>query len=467
MYLCNNFNILINLQSFGPMSLGTHTKIKNDKKLITGFSKLPKKEKINQVTQYFSDPEHAIQILKSFWHKDPGKQQIFDEFSENTLTNFYFPFGVCPNMIINGSNYIVPMVIEESSVVAAASSSTKFWSERGGFHAKVISKLKIGQVHFIWKGNFEKLNKHMPAIRKKLFEGTDHITINMVSRGGGIENIELVDCTHELDNYYQLLATFDTVDSMGANFINSCLEEFASILKLYLGENDDFTDEETEPQIIMSILSNYTPECLVEAYVETDINNLNIDDENFQPEEFAWKFDKAVKIAQADVYRATTHNKGIFNGIDAVILATGNDFRAVEACGHTFASRKGRYTSLTDLKLENGKFRYGLTFPMAIGTIGGLTALHPMAKFSLELLGNPSAEELMMIAVSAGLANNFAAIKSLITKGIQHGHMKMHLLNVLNHFGATQPEKQEAVDFFNDKKVSFARVAEYLANKRQ
>ncbi len=465
MYLCNENNTNKNESAVSMISKSS-ADTRNKSAVIKGFSKLNKEQKIDKVADQFSDPGKVKEILESFRHEDPKVQQRLEEFSENTLSNFHFPFGVAPNMIINNKIYTVPMVIEESSVVAAASSSAKFWSERGGFHAKIISTTKIGQVHFIWTGDIEKLQAKMPQLKERLIKETDHITVNMVSRGGGIKDVELVDMSNEIGDYYQLKASFETVDSMGANFINSLLEEFAEILKDFIRKDEDFKNEDNEVQVIMSILSNYTPECLVKTWVECDIDELTNCDENLTPEQFAWKFEKAARIAQVDVHRATTHNKGIFNGIDAIVLATGNDFRAVEACGHTYASRNGKYRSLTDISIENGRFHYSLTIPMALGTVGGLTTLHPMAKLSLEMLGNPDARELMMIAATMGLANNFGALKSLITKGIQHGHMKMHLLNILNHFEASELEKEKAVEYFKEHKVSFARVAEFLANFR-
>ncbi len=437
-----------------------------EKKPINGFSKLNKQEKLEVVASYFEDSENALAELQTFWHNDPKKQKLFDEFSENTITNFFFPFGVAPNMLINGKKYMVPMVIEESSVVAAASSSAKFWADKGGFHAKIISTEKIGQVHFIWKGTPEKLKTHMPAIKKKLINGAKDITFRMEERGGGVLDIELIDMTYELENYYQLKATFETKDSMRANFINSSLEEFSSLLKSYFTENNDFVNGEKDCMVIMSILSNYTPNCLVEAFVECDIDELEQPGIDMNPEAFAWKFDKAVKIANVDTFRATTHNKGIFNGIDSVALATGNDFRAIEACGHTYAARSGKYRSLTKVSIKDGKFKYTLRIPLALGTVGGLTTLHPMAKRSLELLGNPNAEELMMIVAVTGLANNFGAIKSLVTKGIQQGHMKMHLFNILNHYDATEEEKKKAVVYFEDKKVSFQKISEFIKDFR-
>lgn len=436
-------------------------------KVLSGFSKLNKDAKIELIASRMHNPAQVIETLKSFWHNNPDKQKLFDEFSENTISNFYFPYGIAPNFNINGQMHQVPMVIEESSVVAAASNSAKFWAGRGGFRAKVISTTKVGQVHFIWKGEVEKLQALYPYVRQELIIGVKHITENMEKRGGGLLDVELIDMTREIENYFQLKATFDTRDAMGANFINSCLEEFARILKAHFAEHPMYVEQEKNCHVIMSILSNYTPECLVQSWVECPVEKLTQPGAIDDPKYFAWKFEKAVRIAQVDPHRATTHNKGIFNGIDAVVLATGNDFRAIEACGHTFAARSGRYSSLTDIDISDGIFKYTLTVPLALGTIGGLTSLHPLARFSLELLGNPSAEELMMIAAAAGLSNNFGALKSLTTKGIQIGHMKMHLFNILNSLGANEVEKELAVAHFSTQKVSYRSVTQYITDIRQ
>lgn len=431
-------------------------------KQIPGFSKLTKEDKMKSVAGMFPDPVQVEKEFRSYWHDNADLQKRFDEFSENTITNFYFPYGVVPNFMLNQKTFMVPMVIEESSVVAAAAKAAKFWSERGGFHAEVVSTTKIGQVHFIWKGDKQKLVQLFPEIKENLIQNTAHITLNMQKRGGGILDIELVDMTEHEPGYYQLKATFETCDSMGANFINSCLEEFSHLFRNILEEDERFTGTEKNVHIIMSILSNYTPDCLVKCWVECPIEALGTFEDGMTAEEFVWKFSKAVKVAQVDVHRATTHNKGIYNGIDAVVLATGNDFRAIEACGHTYAARNGKYSSLTELSLENGIFKYTLTVPMAMGVVGGLTTLHPLVRRSIEMLGNPSAYELMMISAALGLANNFGALKSLTTTGIQKGHMKMHLLNILNHFDATKEEKETAVEYFKKNKVSFTSVRAYL-----
>jgi hydroxymethylglutaryl-CoA reductase len=427
-----------------------------------GFSKLLKEEKLKLIANYFENPGEVVNLLKSYWHPDSKQQQLFDEFSENTITNFYIPYGISPNVNINGKDYIVPMVIEESSVVAAASAAAKFWGERGGFHAEVIDVRKVGQVHFGWCGDKGKLLELFPEIEKRLLADTDAMTEKMRKRGGGILGMRLIDYSAQIPDYYQIRVEFGTGDAMGANFINSVLEQFGHSLQDFFAEQNDLSEDLRKVEIIMTILSNNTPDCRVKVWVECPVEQLDGIDEHLSGAEYAKKFKKAVDIAHIDVDRATTHNKGIYNGIDAVVIATGNDFRAVEAAGHTFASRNGRYESLSNVTLENGIFHFELEVPMALGTVGGLTSLHPLAKKTLELLGNPTAKELMMIAATMGLANNFSAVRSLTTKGIQAGHMKMHLNNILNQLNASEEDKKKAREYFKDKTVSFAGVEQYL-----
>ena len=433
---------------------------------VKGFSKLSKEEKINWITNnYFINPLDAKKSLTKYWNSDENLQKLHDEFIENTLSNFYLPYGVAPNFIINGKSYTVPMAIEESSVVAAASKAAKFWGERGGFKTTIINTEKIGQVHFLFNGTAEKLTTFFNQIKPHFFLDTNEITKNMQKRGGGILDIELRNKTTELENYYQLHATFNTKDSMGANFINTCLEQFAKTLEEQANEYEHFSPEEKNVQIIMSILSNYVPNCVVRAEVSCPIEQLT-ESEAINSVEFAQKFATAVKIAEIEPFRAVTHNKGIMNGIDAVVVATGNDFRAVEAGIHAYASKSGQYSSLSHVKIENGIFTFWLDVPLALGTVGGLTSLHPLVKFSLELLQKPSAEELMQIVAAAGLAQNFAALRSLTTTGIQQGHMKMHLKNILNQHQATKEEKQKVLDYFKNTTVSHSLVIDYLEKTR-
>ncbi len=436
--------------------------------ILSGFSKLSKDKKIDLLLNHCfgNETQEKKKLLESFWHQDETKQKQFDEFSENTLTNFYCPYGVVPDFKMNGKNYWVPMVIEESSVVAAACRSAKYWSTRGGFHAEVVDVKKTGQVHFTWEGESQVLKDYFKTVKKDLLEYLKPLTMNMEKRGGGLLDLELIDKTADEPHYYQLMVTFNTCDAMGANFINTVLEALAKKWEETVGAEESFTKESREILTIMSILSNYTPECLVRAWVECDIEELADPKIEMGPELFAKKIDMAVKVATIDVYRATTHNKGIFNGIDAVVLATGNDFRAVEACAHAYAARDGQYKSLSKVDFDGKKFRFSLEIPLSLGTVGGLTRLHPMAKMSLELLGNPSAAELMMITASVGLAQNFAALRSLVTSGIQKGHMKMHLLNILNHFEASDQEKEMALEYFKTVTVSFKAVQDFLREKR-
>lgn len=433
---------------------------------ISGFSKLSKAEKIEWIAQrYFSNPEEASQLIKSYWNTDEKLQQLHDEFIENTITNFYLPMGVCPNVLINEKYHTVPMVIEESSVVAAAAKASKFWAKRGGFKTTVLSTEKIGQVHFLFRGSSEKLQKFFDLVKPKFFAETEHITRNMQKRGGGILDIELRDKTNDVDNYYQLHATFETKDSMGANFINTCLEQFAKTLKIEAEMYSDFSEDEKQIQVVMSILSNYVTNCIVRAEVSCPIEEL-AEKGIENPQEFAEKFVTAVQIAENEPYRAVTHNKGIMNGIDSVVLATGNDFRAIEAGAHAYASKDGKYRSLSHAKIENGIFYFWLEIPLALGTVGGLTSLHPLVKTALEMLEKPSAAELMQITAAIGLAQNFAALRSLTTKGIQEGHMKMHLNNILNQYHASPEERIKVTEYFKDNTISHASVAEFLEQIR-
>lgn len=429
---------------------------------------MSKQEKLRWVAEHFSaEVEAFVGALEAFAHPDKEVQRILDGFSENTLTNFPLPFGVAPNFLVNGKVYCVPMVIEESSVVAAASAAAKFWLARGGFHARVIDTCKVGQVHFLWHGPKEVLQAAFPELEKRLRANAAPLTANMEQRGGGIRQLHLRDMTAHEPGYYQLMAEFETCDSMGANFINSVLENFGQTLQQLAREWPPIRQHAPELTVIMAILSNYTPDCLVHAWVECPVEALGNCGPDMDGPAFAERFRQAVRIAEIDPYRATTHNKGIFNGVDAVVIATGNDFRAVEACGHTWAARSGQYRSLSRCTLEQGIFRFELELPLAVGTIGGLTRLHPLARRALEMLGNPTASELMQIIGAVGLAQNFAAIRSLITTGIQKGHMKMHLLNILNHLGATEAEIKEALRHFADKVVSFASVRQFLQAHRQ
>ncbi|MDG2396792.1 MAG: hydroxymethylglutaryl-CoA reductase, degradative [Flavobacteriaceae bacterium] len=432
------------------------------KKNISGFSKLSKNEKIDWLIEnHFNNQNSFRKILMQYWNSNSELQNLHDDFIENSISNYYMPLAISPNFIINSKYYTIPMVIEESSVVAAASKAANYWSCKGGFKSEILSFEKLGHVHFIYDGSYNELSSFISIIKPVLFKETSHITNSMKKRGGGILSIDLIDKTDKIKNYYQLKVIFNTIDSMGANFINSCLEKFSEILITKSNEYQIFLKKKNKIKIIMSILSNYLPNCIVKASVKCEINLL--DKENkISRKEFAEKFVQAVNIAKIDPYRAVTHNKGIMNGIDSVVLATGNDFRAVEANAHAYSSRNGKYSSLSNAWIENNEFNFELKIPLSIGTVGGLTNIHPLVKWSLKLLNNPDAKELMEITAAVGLAQNFAAIRSLITNGIQKGHMKMHLINILNQLNASSKQKEKAIKHFKNKNISHQSVNNFL-----
>ena len=433
---------------------------------ILGFSKKTKDEKIDWlVATYLNNDNNSKNVLKQYWNNDKKIQKLHDGFIENTVSNYYLPFAIAPNFLINRELFAIPMVIEESSVVAAASNTAKFWLERGGFKTEVISTTKNGQIHINFYGDDLAIQTFFSETKSVLIESISEIEKNMKKRGGGLLDIILINATDSLEGYYQLHCTFETSDAMGANFINTCLEEIAKTFENTSKLHTDFILKNTFPEIVMSILSNYVPECLVKAQVSCPVEEMSAN--GMDGKTFVSKFIRAIEIAKIDKRRAVTHNKGIMNGIDAVILATGNDFRSVEAGIHAYASKNGNYTSLTNAKIENGIFIFSIEIPLAIGTIGGLTGLHPLVNFGLSLLQKPSAKKLMQIIAVAGLAQNFAALRSLVTTGIQRGHMKMHLANILNNLAVTQLETEKTLAYFKDHTITHSSVANFIKQLRK
>ncbi|MDH4466863.1 MAG: hydroxymethylglutaryl-CoA reductase, degradative [Bacteriovoracaceae bacterium] len=418
---------------------------------ISGFSRLSKGQKIHWLCKQMN---LDLSKLLDQYKFDPSVQKILDEFTENSISNFPLPYSIAPNFLIDEKIYCVPMVIEESSVVAAASHGAKFWMTRGGFTTQILGTTKRGHLHFFYRDDFSKLNLAFEEIKPKLLDSLKPLISNMEKRGGGIKSIKLLDRTDEAPHFYQWEFDFETCDAMGANFINSVLEFCAQYLKDHLKNNFDF-------DIILSILTNYTPQSVVEVTAQCRMSELGSVD-GCSAMEFAERMLAASQIAQVDISRAVTHNKGIMNGVDAVVMATGNDYRAVEASAHAFAARSGKYQGLSKVILEEDKFIFQMQLPLALGTVGGITGLHPLTKLSLQILKNPNAKELMSIVASVGLAQNFSAMRSLVTTGIQKGHMKMHLLNILQQLGANEKQIIAAKQYFKDRVVSFQSVREFL-----
>ena len=428
---------------------------------IEGFSKLDRDSKLSIISEASDNPDSFIKELQAYRMEDKSIQEKFEQFSENTITNFHLPYGIAPNFLIDQRVYHVPMVTEESSVIAAASKAAKCWYHHGGFQTEEIGTSKRGHVHFRWRGTFQELEQRIRQFESDLPNKLAGIIQNMNNRGGGITETWLSDMTSEMDRYYMLGLSIETVDSMGANFINSVLEKTAEELKNFV--------EKTHPgklEILMAILSNYTPGSYVKMKVECPVDELREFDSAQEGALFAEKFKRAAQIGKHSVSRAVTNNKGIMNGVDAVVIATGNDFRAVEAGAHAFSITHGRPTSLTDCQINKGIFSFRITMPLALGTVGGVTQLHPLARKSLEILGKPNAKELMKITAAVGLASNFSALTSLITAGIQQGHMKLHLENILMHFNVDEPLKEKIKAYFKNKEVTFAKVKAFIEGEK-
>ena len=428
-----------------------------DKALIKGFSRLTRDEKVKWLSDLLQD-EDTASFLARFRLNDTTQQERFESFSENTLSNYHLPWGLVPNVMIDGVLYHVPLVIEESSVVAAASKASSFWAARGGFITQSISTIKIGQLHFFYEGDKDAFHQSWISICEKLLLSAEPLTDNMRKRGGGIVGLKFLQVEGMPSNYYQLELKAETKDSMGANFINSVLEHFGKALPKII--SDAVGVSQTE--VLMAILSNHTPGCTVKMQVHCPVEQLTWNKE-MEPARFAKRMKLAADLAWHDIARAVTHNKGIYNGVDAVVLATGNDFRAVEAAGHAFAAKDGRYRSLSRVNLTEKEFALELEIPLALGTVGGLTKLHPLAAKSLQILGNPDAATLMKISAALGLANNFSAMASLVTTGIQQGHMKMHLQNILHSLDVDKALWPLVDKHFEGLTISVSAVREYVS----
>ena len=427
-------------------------------KYLRGIQGMSKKDLTAWLIHHYGEEKH-LPLLESYQHPQEHIQRIHDSFSEHTLSNFHLPLGIAPNFWVDGVLYCVPMVTEESSVVAAAYQAATFWKKRGGFSTLDINTEKIGHIHFTHTGNTESLQKFFKTFEYALWQAVSPLSEGMKARGGGIKKINLIDKTKRLSHYHQIEVLFDTCDAMGANFINSCLEAIARRFK----ELFNIHHKGGTIEIIMAILSNYNPNSFVKVSATCHVDEFLLAP-GTTPQQNINKFKTALDISKSEVHRAVTHNKGIFNGIDAVLTATGNDYRAVEASGHAYASKSGAYQPLTHMSLEEEFVKFWIEIPLSLGVVGGLTGLHPLSKFALEIMGNPTAKQLMSIVAAVGLAQNFAAVRALITKGIQRGHMKLHLPNLLKRENANPEEIKAANLFFQGKTPSSKDIKEFLKN---
>ncbi|MFS1663505.1 hydroxymethylglutaryl-CoA reductase, degradative [Streptococcus sp. zg-JUN1979] len=344
---------------------------------------------------------------------------------ENVLMTHSLPFGLVPEMMVDNRLYHVPMVTEEPSVIAAASFASKIIQRSGGFHTSIEERQMIGQVALYDIADKEVAKEAILTQKDWLIEQANLAYPSIVKRGGGARELWLED----KDDFVIVYLSVDTKEAMGANMTNTMMEALSPLLERL-----------TQGQSLMAILSNYATKTLVSTHCSIDLRFLSRNPK--EATKLARKIALASKLAQSDPYRASTHNKGIFNGIDALVLAVGNDWRAIEAAGHTFASRNGQYQGLSEWEVDtaNHCLKGRLTMPMPIATKGGSIGLNPSVQVAHELLGHPSATELARVAVSLGLAQNFAALKALTSTGIQAGHMSLQAKSLALLAGANETE---------------------------
>ena len=361
--------------------------------------------------------------------------EIAEQMTENTIGTFALPFSIVPNIMVDNINYTVPMVTEEPSVVAACSYAGKLIAKSGGFTTEILDRKMIGEVALFDINNLEKAEKIILKNKEKILQLANNSHPSIVVRGGGAIDITTKIFNEKNNSFLVVYLIADVKEAMGANILNNMLEGIKPLL-----------EDLTNSKALMAILSNYATKSLVKSTCAIDIKYLS----NDKKEAFniAKKIELASEFAKIDIYRATTHNKGIFNGIDATVIATGNDWRSIEAGGHAFATKNGKYEGLTNWVFDetNKKIIGELTLPMPIASVGGSIGLNPTVKAAFNILNNPDAKTLASIIVSVGLAQNFAAIKALVSTGIQKGHMKMQARSLALFAGAEGNEVEIVVE---------------------
>jgi len=417
-----------------------------------GFSKKSYQERLELLkAQALLSPEKQTSLEQD----EQISVTVADQLSENVVGTFSLPYSLVPEVLVNGQEYTVPYVTEEPSVVAAASYASKIIKRAGGFTAQVHQRQMIGQVALYQVAEPEQAQEKIASKKSELLELANQAYPSIVKRGGGARDLRVEKIKGETD-FLVVYLHVDTQEAMGANMLNTMLEALKPVL-----------EELSQGQSLMGILSNYATDSLVTASCRIAFRYLSRQKD--QGREIAEKIALASQFAQADPYRATTHNKGIFNGIDAILIATGNDWRAIEAGAHAFASRDGRYQGLSSwrLDLETEELVGQMTLPMPVATKGGSIGLNPRVALSHELLGNPSAKELAQLIVSIGLVQNFAALKALVSTGIQQGHMKLQAKSLALLAGASESEVAPLVErLIADKTFNLETAQHYLENLR-
>ena len=392
--------------------------------------------------------QERIQNLSALGHFSSAEGSLLESSSltseqasvmvENVIGTFALPLAIGANLLCNGKDILVPMVVEEPSVVAAVSNMARLVRQSGGFRTTSDPSVMIGQIQLSPVENVSRCLEILNEHKDELIERSRNLHPRLVERGGGLRRIYFRHVRYDEPDetpvdmvivHFEL----DCVDAMGANMINTVAEFMAPWIEHYTGES-----------INLRILSNFATKRLARAFCSLPFSALKSDSRSGKL--VAERIVDAYRFAYADPWRASTHNKGIMNGIDPVVIATGNDWRAIEAGAHTWAARTGQYRSLTKWWISGEQLHGRLELPMQVGTVGGSIRNHPQVPLCHKILGNPRAQELAEIITAVGLAQNLGALKALATDGIQQGHMKMHARNIAAQAGATQSEIASVVD---------------------
>jgi len=418
---------------------------KSKSSIVSGFYKLPVKKRIEFVKKFSNLNEEETKLFSSCL--DMG---IADRMIENVLGTFEIPLGIAVNFQVNGKDYLVPMATEESSVVAAASNAAKIARVKGGFKTECTDPLMIGQIQILHMKDVAEAAQKIMSKKKEILHLANEQDKVLVKFGGGAKDIEVRILDSPLGKMIVTHLVVDVRDAMGANAVNTMCEALAPML-----------EEITGGKVRLKILSNLADKRIVKAKAV-------FDKEKIGGERVVDAFLESYTLAVIDPYRAATHNKGIMNGIDSLIIATGNDFRAIEAGAHAYASRSGQYTSLSHYyKDKNGDLVGELELPMAVGIVGGAGNIHPKARLCKKILGIKTAQELAEVVVSLGLAQNFAAVFALSTVGIQKGHMSLHAKNIAVMAGAKGDEIDKiAIQIIKEGKIKLDRAEEILKEIR-
>ncbi|MFD1173903.1 hydroxymethylglutaryl-CoA reductase, degradative [Oceanobacillus picturae] len=395
--------------------------------------------------ELLQDAQH-LSANDSATFNEPLSTETADKMIENVIGTYPLPLGVGLNFLINGKEYVVPMAIEEPSVVASASYIAKIVREAGGFTTEATERVMIGQIQVVGAPDLDAAKASILAEKDSLIEDANAAYPSLVARGGGAEDLEVRILNEASDSAYGKMLVVhlyvNTCDAMGANIINTMVESLAPTVESL-----------TNGKVYLRILSNYADRCLARARCVIPANLLQSGD--FSGEEVRDGVVHAYEFAASDPYRAVTHNKGIMNGIDPIVIATGNDWRAVEAGAHAYAARTGQYSSMTTWSTDSkGNLVGELELPMSVGTVGGAIRVHPIAKVAQDILNVESAQELAQVVVAVGLAQNLGALKALVTDGIQKGHMALHSRSVAIAAGASG----EMIDIVAGKLVELNEI---------